>query len=205
MAMAAENTSGHGKTAVVPPEINRWNWGAFLLNWIWGLGNSTPIALLAFIPFFGFIWIFVLGAKGSAWAWRNRKWESVAHFRRVQRTWAFAGLGVLVVSILFFIGIFFFVIHALKGSEAYQLGVKALNADTEAVTLLGPPIETGTAMGSINTSSGGSGDAELSFSVTGTKAHGKVYLKAHREMGTWRLKQDQLEIDGRAGRIDLMK
>jgi hypothetical protein len=28
------NTSGQGPNAVVPPEIKRWNWGAFLLNWV---------------------------------------------------------------------------------------------------------------------------------------------------------------------------
>jgi len=27
--------------AEVPDEIDRWNWGAFLLNWIWGIGNNT--------------------------------------------------------------------------------------------------------------------------------------------------------------------
>lgn len=42
------NTSGQGKNATVPAEIDRWNWGAFLLNWIWGIGNHTFIALLMF-------------------------------------------------------------------------------------------------------------------------------------------------------------
>ena len=59
---------------VIPAEIKRWNWGAFLLNWIWGIGNQTYIALLALVPGFGFIWMLVLGAKGSAWAWRNGRW-----------------------------------------------------------------------------------------------------------------------------------
>src|ERR1019366_10250458 len=45
-----ENTSGQGVAAVVPPELDRWNWGAFLLNWIWGIGNNTFIALLMFVP-----------------------------------------------------------------------------------------------------------------------------------------------------------
>jgi hypothetical protein len=44
------NTSGQGERGFVPPEIRRWNWGAFLLNWIWGIGNDTYIALLLFIP-----------------------------------------------------------------------------------------------------------------------------------------------------------
>jgi len=49
----------------IPAEIRRWNWGAFLLNWIWGIGNQTYIALFALIPGFGFIWMLVLGAKGG--------------------------------------------------------------------------------------------------------------------------------------------
>ena len=36
--------------AEIPPELDRWNWGAFFLNWIWGIGNSTWIALIALIP-----------------------------------------------------------------------------------------------------------------------------------------------------------
>jgi hypothetical protein len=76
---------------VVPPEINRWNWGAFLLNWIWGVGNNTFIALLTFVPFLGLIMPFVLGAKGNAWAWRNGRWDSIEHFKRVQRSWAIWG------------------------------------------------------------------------------------------------------------------
>src|SRR3990170_1543286 len=63
-----ENTSGQGKAAVVPPEVDRWNWGAFLLNWIWGIGNNTFIALLMFVPFANFVMPFVLGANPQAMA-----------------------------------------------------------------------------------------------------------------------------------------
>ena len=35
-----------------------------------------------------FVMPFVLGAKGSRWAWRNGRWDSVEHFKRVQRLWA---------------------------------------------------------------------------------------------------------------------
>lgn len=106
-----ENTSGQGAAAVVPDEINKWNWGAFLLNWIWGLGNGTYIALLMFVPFVNFVMAFVLGAKGSAWAWRNKKWESVAQFQATQRKWAKWG----VIMYLLFIALFV-VIFMLAGS-----------------------------------------------------------------------------------------
>ena len=55
----------------IPAEIDGWNWGAFLLNWIWGIGNNTFIALQTFIPVVGLVMPFVLGAKGNRWAWRH--------------------------------------------------------------------------------------------------------------------------------------
>ncbi len=78
--------------AEIPPELDRWNWGAFFLNWIWGIGNSAFIALLALVPFVNIVMIFVLGARGSRWAWENYPWRDAEHFRRTQRNWAIAGL-----------------------------------------------------------------------------------------------------------------
>lgn len=93
----AGNTSGQGSVAVIPEEIRGWNWGAFFLNWIWGIGNSVWIALLALIPYAGFIMAIVLGIKGSEWAWQKKKWDSVEHFKRTQSTWAKWGIGLVVV------------------------------------------------------------------------------------------------------------
>ena len=76
-----------------------WNWGAFFLNWIWGIGNKTYIALLMFIPFVNIVMLFMLGAKGNEWAWKNREWESVEQFKKVQKAWAVWGF------ILFLIGV----------------------------------------------------------------------------------------------------
>jgi len=39
----------------VPPEIDRWNWGAFWFTCFWGIFNRTPIALLAILPGFNVI------------------------------------------------------------------------------------------------------------------------------------------------------
>ena len=102
-----ENTSGQGVAAVVPPELDRWNWGAFFLNWIWGIGNNTFIALLMFVPVVNMVMPFVLGVKGSAWAWRNKRWESVDHFRRVQRNWAIGGVVAIIALIVFGMGVWF--------------------------------------------------------------------------------------------------
>jgi hypothetical protein len=64
------------------------------------------------------------------------------------------------------------------------------------------PMNFGFPMGSIQIS-GPSGTAKLSIPVEGSKAKGTVYLDAVKEMGEWRFKQLQLEIEGREERIDL--
>lgn len=197
-----ENTSGQGKLAAVPPEVDRWNWGAFLLNWIWGIGNNTYIALLMFVPLANMVMPFVLGAKGSVWAWRNKHWDSVEHFKRVQRVWARWGFGLLVLGIAFLVGLFFFISSLMKSSDPYHLAYSRLQSNTEAMEILGPPIKTGFVQGSINVS-GPSGKADISFSVQGQKASGVVYLDATKDLGTWKVNRIELAIDGRPGRIDL--
>lgn len=92
------NTSGQGKAAVLPEGVKGWSWGAFFWTWIWGLFNKTYISLIALIP----IPIvtppimILLGIKGREWAWRNKKWDSLEHFNRVQRKWSLAALFVFV-------------------------------------------------------------------------------------------------------------
>lgn len=98
-----ENNSGDGSGIIPPDGVKGWSWGAFLLNWIWAIFNKTWIGLLCLIPYIGFIFSFYLGFKGRELAWRNKRWDSVEHFNRVQRKWSIwavilvfgvAGLGI---------------------------------------------------------------------------------------------------------------
>ncbi len=82
----------------LPPGIKGWSWGAFLWNWIWAIFNNTWIGLLALIPGVNLVMIFVLGAKGREWAWKNKKWDSVEHFNRVQRKWSLWGIWLVVIG-----------------------------------------------------------------------------------------------------------
>lgn len=197
-----ENTSGQGNTATVPAEINHWNWGAFLLNWIWGIGNNTFIALLMFVPFVNFVMAFVLGAKGSSWAWRNKRWESVEQFKTVQRKWAKWGVILFAAFIIGFIALFFVIAASFKSSEAFQLSLAKLEASQEATELIGKPISTGFPMGSIQVS-GPRGNASLSFSVSGPKGKGTVYVEATKDMGRWQVDRIVLEQEETGRRIDL--
>jgi hypothetical protein len=92
--------AGKGELATVPYAISGWNWGAFLLTWIWGLGNKTYIAFLVFVPFLGCVWPFVLGVKGNEWAWHNKTWQSVEQFEKTQKKWAIWGAITAVLSIV---------------------------------------------------------------------------------------------------------
>ncbi len=191
-----ENTSGSGNTAVVPAEIDRWNWGAFLLNWIWGVGNNTLIALLMLVPVVNIVMPFVLGAKGSAWAWRNKRWESVEAFKAMQRKWAFWGFTVTGLTILFFIlffaGTFVTIFASFKNAEAYQMTVRVLNSNPQAVQILGQPISTGFPTGSLNVT-GPEGKASLAFSAKGPKGEGTVYVEATKSLGQWKINEAVLE------------
>ena len=95
-----ENRSGMGNSASIPIEIRGWNWGAFFLTWIWGFSHGVWISLVCFIPLVNIVMPFVLGATGNEWAWQNRRWDSIEHFKRTQRRWAWWGLGVSLAVIV---------------------------------------------------------------------------------------------------------
>lgn len=82
-----------------PQEVKGWNWGAFMYNIFWGLGNKTYLPLLCLIPIFNIIWIFVVGFKGNEWAWQKGNYRDVATFKAVQETWNRAGLWQFILMI----------------------------------------------------------------------------------------------------------
>ena len=79
-----DNNSGGGPGITPPEGIKGWSWGAFFWNWIWSIFNRTWIGLLALIPYVGIVVAIYLGVKGRELAWRNRRWDSVEHFNKVQ-------------------------------------------------------------------------------------------------------------------------
>jgi hypothetical protein len=99
VGVTPENTSGQGALATVPEEVKGWSWAGFGLTWIWGVFNGVLISLLALIPGFVIVWAIVLGIKGNEWSWRNKKWDSVEHFKNTQRPWNIAGIVVFAISV----------------------------------------------------------------------------------------------------------
>ncbi|MHC5936818.1 serine/threonine protein kinase [Nostoc sp.] len=89
------NNSGCGinnHNETVPEEILGWNWGAFLLPWLWMWTNQVWYGLFCFVPQIGWVMAIALGAKGNEWAWKSRPWRSIEQFKAHQRGWAIAGI-----------------------------------------------------------------------------------------------------------------
>src|SRR3990172_2673818 len=115
-----DNSSGQGKEGLVPGEISGWNWGAFLLSWIWAIGNNKfDMAVYGLASYtLSFLigplgWLaelaisVILGMKGNEWAWQNKKWRSIEHFKKTQKTWLKWGIvaSILDVLLLLWVGI----------------------------------------------------------------------------------------------------
>lgn len=89
-----------------PEELKHFNWGAFLMNWIWGIMHKKYITLLYFpaclIPVLGPIAISVwFGFAGNKWAWQSKTWDSIEQFNECQQNW------VRIWFILFIMGLIF--------------------------------------------------------------------------------------------------
>ena len=133
METAPENTSGQGRSAVIPQEIRGWNWGAFFFGWLWGIPNRVGLSLLSAIPYVGVIMLIVLGVKGNEWAWRHKKWDSIEHFKSTQRRWGIAGVVVLAIS--------------------FVLGISVVLLDTCAAPSTTAPIEPPSMSGTLHLTS----------------------------------------------------
>lgn len=177
--------SGMGKDSVVPEEIKCWNWGAFLLNWVWGIGNSTYIALLMFVPFVNFVMLFILAAKGNEWAWKNRTWRDVQHFKSTQKKWRNAGF----VFILIFFSLLLIPLLSLMKGQAYDLSVAAVQTNTQVINMVGKrPEPSFFVLGEISYN-GSSGNADLNYSIEGAKGRAEVYVYATKLGGSWKLQE----------------
>lgn len=90
--------------AELDAELGKWNWGAFLLTFVWGIAHGVFRSVLVLVPIYGFYEWYLLGRNGNRWAWERRRWESVERFRQSQRGWAKAGIVVVVVLFLLVLG-----------------------------------------------------------------------------------------------------
>lgn len=93
-----------------PRNLDSFNWGAFLLNWIWSIGHGVYWGLLSLIPYVGIIPAIILGVKGNREAWT--KFNGTAReFEEKEAEWT--KWGVIVFVVTFVLSFFFGFIAAL--------------------------------------------------------------------------------------------
>lgn len=102
-----ENNSGVGEKA--PDSIaKKFNWGAFLFNWIWGIRYRKwvllSIPIIAFIPFIGPLIVLGMsiwaGINGNQWAWAEVMYKNEKDFNDSQQSWVKAWFNLLILSII---------------------------------------------------------------------------------------------------------
>jgi hypothetical protein len=90
--------------ARIEAELAKWNWGAFLLTWFWGIFNGVSRSFMVLIPIYGIYEWIMLGKNGNRLAWETNRWRTIDEFHKTQRKWAIWGWVVAVVLILIIIG-----------------------------------------------------------------------------------------------------
>jgi len=168
--------SGQGKNSAVPSEIKKWSWGAFWLNWVWGINNRTYIALLMFLPLVNIVMMFVLGAKGNQWAWQNKEWKDIEHFKRIQKKWAITGWLIVVVVIPLFIVL----LNSILKGEAYEESLSLLRSNKNVVEFVGKPIEPSYFVTGEYAYRNGDSTTILKYSIIGSKREASVYVSGHK-------------------------
>ncbi|MDR0922482.1 MAG: ribonuclease G [Lactobacillales bacterium] len=87
--------------------LPKWNWGAFGLTWIWGLGNGVFIMLLSFIPAANIIMAFIGALKGYEWLWETGKYQTVEEMKADQKAWNTIGIIFFVLNV---VGVLFLIL-----------------------------------------------------------------------------------------------
>jgi hypothetical protein len=193
-----------------PDIIKRWNWGAFVFGWIWGIFNSVWIALLTLIPFVNIVMIFVLGAKGNQWAWEKSESTDVDAFLRFQRKWNIAAAVWAGFIVLIFV-----VIMAILGPMVYDMNygkskeqiMASLNNIPEVVEVLGAPVEKDSFMNFSTISKTLRNGSSASLLILNFEAKGSK-TKGHVTMAMLNYKNQNnivvLEITPNGGPLDVL-
>jgi len=102
-----ENAHPVTSTAVTDPFLKKWNWGAFLLSWIWAFGHGLVmwgvIGLIAcFVPAIGSLVALgiaiYLGIKGNELAWQTGKYLSIEELKEKERKWTKWAVIIFIIS-----------------------------------------------------------------------------------------------------------
>lgn len=168
----------------VSEQIKRWNWGAFLLTPFWCIRHRIWHGLLLFIPFFGLIIPFMLGAKGNQKAWIKNSHEPVEGFLKRQKYWGFAGLAIWIVGLITFLGS---LSYSLNYSDGMKMGLEIANSNKRLTGYFGKSIKKSSFLnGSYNyIISPEPSTLSVSFNAIGTQNSGHIHFQWEKRDDDW--------------------
>ena len=118
--------SGNDPAALDIARREGWNWGGFLVPYLWLIGHgqvSWGMVLLvsSLVPFLSFLHLFAyplialtLGFRGYEMAWRHQPYHSLDQMRESERTWGVWGL-LSVVAFVAVMVLSFFYLRVMMG------------------------------------------------------------------------------------------
>ena len=98
----------------------------------------------------------------------------------------------------------FLVFGTLKSTDVYKTALARAKSDPAVVEALGTPITEGFFMSGSTHVQGTSGDADIGIPISGPKGKGTVYAVATKSAGRWNYSTLEVEVNGRADRINLL-
>jgi hypothetical protein len=98
-------------------------------------------------------------------------------------------LSLIVLFALFVAGTVVVVFGALKSTDVYKTAVARAKANMEVRAVLGDDVHPGIFLSGNTNVSGGSGQADLSIPISGSKGKGTIYVVATKSAGEWNYSQ----------------
>lgn len=130
-------------------------------------------------------------ADDSSDGWWSRNWK---------RAIPLGCLGLMLLGA----GLVAIIIWSIKQSGPFEGAMDLARANCAVERALGTSLEAGWLVsGSVNVS-GPSGDAALSFPISGSRGSGRLHVVAHKQTGRWEFEALQLKTEGGDEFIDLL-
>ena len=105
-------------------------------------------------------------------------------------------LSLIVLFALFVAGMVVIVFGALKSTDVYKTAVARAKANMEVRAALGDDVHPGIFLSGNTNVSGGSGQADLSIPISGSKGKGTIYVVATKSAGEWNYSKLVVKTEG---------
>ena len=123
--------------------------------------------------------------------------------QRRKRFIAGCSIAIVAISVLFVGGLLTLIFGAIKSTDAYKTGIRAMH-DPRVEQKLGAPVEAGWFPGGSISTNGASGSADLRIPVKGSARKGAIYVVGKKSAGEWTYQKLVLRVDGEQQSLDLL-